>query len=274
MKFTYMLDVLVISKGAIAMGTIVLVVAVVSFVAFIVLWRKKVAAKKAAGEDYKSDPQYRSIRKKKRIAGVVCVLALAVGVVAANSGGDDSADKPGTYASSEYKALKIPADSEWNLGERLSLDQKLALDPMVFSSRAETVSDVASKYGFDGGMPLCAGDPNAKPQDWFWKAYFTQGADIRKRDAKDIVKRVQGKVKEIWPGLATFNMAELEVTSLSATVNDQNMNQPEMDRFEPGDLVSVSVSYHAPSQQYVSKVTRCVSYQGKKGLKTNYAVLK
>lgn len=57
----------------------------VTFIAFIVYWRKKVKAKKEAGDDYKNSPQYQQISKTKRIIGVVCVLSLFLGMATAPS---------------------------------------------------------------------------------------------------------------------------------------------------------------------------------------------
>ena len=53
----------------------------VSLIAFIVFWRKKVGAKKTAGDSYESDENYLQVSKTKRIIGIVCaasfVLAMA-----------------------------------------------------------------------------------------------------------------------------------------------------------------------------------------------------
>ena len=48
----------------------------ISFILFFVYWRKKIAAKRAAGVNYKEDPLYRSMSKIKRFIGVVCILSL------------------------------------------------------------------------------------------------------------------------------------------------------------------------------------------------------
>jgi len=61
---------------------------VVTLIAFIVFWRKKSAARKLAGDNYKEDPTYIDISKKKRLIGIVCVVALILGV--ATSGGDNN----------------------------------------------------------------------------------------------------------------------------------------------------------------------------------------
>ena len=55
----------------------------VSLVAFIVYWRKKASARKAAGENYQSDPEYLAISKTKRIIGMVCIVSfIATGALA------------------------------------------------------------------------------------------------------------------------------------------------------------------------------------------------
>ena len=46
-----------------------------SLIAFLVYWRKKVAAKRAAGVYYMDDPLYQSVSKVKRVIGVICVVS-------------------------------------------------------------------------------------------------------------------------------------------------------------------------------------------------------
>ena len=47
-----------------------------TFIAFIIYWRKKAKAQKMAGENYQNDPFYQQTSKTKRIIGIVCVLSL------------------------------------------------------------------------------------------------------------------------------------------------------------------------------------------------------
>lgn len=54
----------------------------VTLIAFIVYWRKKVGAKKSAGENYKDDENYKNISRTKRIIGLVCIASFVlVGVI-------------------------------------------------------------------------------------------------------------------------------------------------------------------------------------------------
>ena len=50
----------------------------VSLIAFIVYWRKKVGAKKSAGEAYKDDENYKNISRTKRIIGLVCIASFVL----------------------------------------------------------------------------------------------------------------------------------------------------------------------------------------------------
>ena len=51
----------------------------ISLVAFIIYWRKKVSAKKSAGENYKDDENYQQISKVKRMIGIVCLASFVIG---------------------------------------------------------------------------------------------------------------------------------------------------------------------------------------------------
>lgn len=50
----------------------------VSFVVFIVYWRRKVSAKRVAGAYYLNDPLYQSASRIKSIAGAVCVISMII----------------------------------------------------------------------------------------------------------------------------------------------------------------------------------------------------
>ena len=50
----------------------------VSLIAFIVYWRKKAGARKAAGEKYKDDENYKAVSRTKRIIGLVCIASFAI----------------------------------------------------------------------------------------------------------------------------------------------------------------------------------------------------
>lgn len=51
----------------------------ISLVGFIYYWRKKVSAKKSAGENYKDDETYQQISKTKRLIGIVCLVSFVIG---------------------------------------------------------------------------------------------------------------------------------------------------------------------------------------------------
>ena len=51
----------------------------ISLIAFIVYWRKKVNAKKAAGENYANDENYNNVSKIKRLIGIVCLVSFVIG---------------------------------------------------------------------------------------------------------------------------------------------------------------------------------------------------
>ena len=74
----------------------------VSLVAFIVYWRKKASARKAAGENYQSDPEYLAISKTKRIIGIVCIVSfIATGALAPKSDNKTTSTPATPQASSQ-----------------------------------------------------------------------------------------------------------------------------------------------------------------------------
>lgn len=60
------------------MANVCALVWLASLVAFIVYWRKKASARKAAGENYQTDPEYLAISKTKRIIGIICIVAFVL----------------------------------------------------------------------------------------------------------------------------------------------------------------------------------------------------
>ena len=73
-------------------------------VAFIVYWRKKASARKAAGENYQNDPEYLAVSKTKRIIGIVCIVSfIATGALAPKSD-EKSTSNPATSQTSSQSA--------------------------------------------------------------------------------------------------------------------------------------------------------------------------
>ena len=97
------------------MSGFLIFVSFISFIAFIVYWRKKANARKAAGENYKSDPNYQSISKTKRIIGAVCVLSFIIGSA---TSGPSSEEKARIAAEQQAKAEKAQAEKEAKALER------------------------------------------------------------------------------------------------------------------------------------------------------------
>lgn len=75
------------------MNTLFSLIWIVTFIAFIVFWRKKKAARKAAGENYQDNPIYKQISKQKRIIGIVCIVSLLL-AGATSSDSDKSSNAP------------------------------------------------------------------------------------------------------------------------------------------------------------------------------------
>ena len=86
----------------------------VSLIAFIVYWRKKVGAKKSAGEAYKDDENYKNISRTKRIIGLVCIASFVIlGVINSDSASSNSSN----YSSSATSNSKQVQESPKNYAE-------------------------------------------------------------------------------------------------------------------------------------------------------------
>ena len=86
------------------MANICALVWLASLVAFIVYWRKKASARKAAGENYQNDPEYLAVSKTKRIIGIVCIVSfIATGALAPKSD-EKSTSTPATSQTSSQSA--------------------------------------------------------------------------------------------------------------------------------------------------------------------------
>lgn len=93
------------------------VVFIITFILFIIFWRKKATVRKAAGESYREDEKYKSASKTKRIIGVVCVLALVFGIFGASNSSekDDTSAKQVTKTSQSEK--NTSTEPKWNSQE-------------------------------------------------------------------------------------------------------------------------------------------------------------
>ena len=86
------------------MANVCALVWLASLVAFIVYWRKKASARKAAGENYQNDPEYLAVSKTKRIIGIVCIVSfIATGALAPKSD-EKSTSTPATSQTSSQSA--------------------------------------------------------------------------------------------------------------------------------------------------------------------------
>jgi len=64
---------------------LLVLIGIVAFFAFLYYWRKKISARKEAGDNYMHDEKYLHISKVKRIVGVVCVVSLILGIIIPNN---------------------------------------------------------------------------------------------------------------------------------------------------------------------------------------------
>ncbi len=76
------------------MSVLFFLVWLVSLVAFIVFWRKKANARKAAGESYESDENYLSVSKTKKIIGAVCAASFILMIALSGGSNTSSENKP------------------------------------------------------------------------------------------------------------------------------------------------------------------------------------
>lgn len=81
----------------------------VSLIAFIVYWRKKVGAKKSAGENYKDDENYKNVSRTKRIIGLVCIASFVIlGVINSDSASSNSSSHSSPNTSNSKQVQESP----------------------------------------------------------------------------------------------------------------------------------------------------------------------
>lgn len=116
----------------------------VTLIAFIVYWRKKVGAKKSAGENYKDDENYKNISRTKRIIGLVCIASFVLlGVINSdsNSGSSSSSNYSSSSSSSSSSSKQVQEPSK-NYAEA---DIDVLLDE-VKSNAAKANKNYKGKY--------------------------------------------------------------------------------------------------------------------------------
>lgn len=116
----------------------------VTLIAFIVYWRKKVGAKKSAGENYKDDENYKNISRTKRIIGLVCIASFVlVGVLNSdsNSGSSSSSNYSSSSSSSSSSSKQVQEPAK-NYAEA---DIDVLLDD-VKSNAAKANKNYKGKY--------------------------------------------------------------------------------------------------------------------------------
>ncbi len=84
------------------MSSLFALIWIASLVAFIIYWRKKASARKAAGENYENDEAYQSVSKTKRIIGIVCIVSFVLtGALAPKSDDKTVSTTPTTPVASQ-----------------------------------------------------------------------------------------------------------------------------------------------------------------------------
>ena len=119
----------------------------ISLIAFIVYWRKKVGAKKAAGENYANDENYNNISKMKRLIGIVCLVSFLIGAAIPES--------PEAKAEREIKEqqrqIEQSAKAEQKAAEKAAKEQqkaeeKAAKEAEKQAKEQEKAAAEANKY--------------------------------------------------------------------------------------------------------------------------------
>ena len=104
------------------MSALFFLVWLVSLVAFIVFWRKKVNAKKTAGDSFASDENYLSVSKTKKIIGAVCAASFVLMIIF--SGGSNTSSENKTQVTENKPTAENKSTAENNLiGEWYSVEK-------------------------------------------------------------------------------------------------------------------------------------------------------
>lgn len=112
----------------------------ISFIAFIIYWRKKVSAKKFAGDNYKDDENYQHVSKVKRIIGAVCLASFVIGTAIPLS----PETKAERAAQEQQRKIEQAAKSQQKAAEKADKEaEKQAKDQMEAEEKAAAE---ANKY--------------------------------------------------------------------------------------------------------------------------------
>ncbi len=129
----------------------------VSLIAFIVFWRKKANAKKAAGSSYESDEKYLSVSKTKRIIGIVSAVSFVLGIAFSGGSGEAPKKTETKPAATENK----PKSEENFLGNWYSLkkDSSGIVTAITFLNIKDEKSAQIDSYELTNAK-LAEGQPN------------------------------------------------------------------------------------------------------------------
>ena len=137
------------------------IIFLVSFIAFIVYWRKKVNVKKAAGENYANDENYNNISKVKHIIGIVCFVSfLLAGTIPENSEAKtelqakEQQHQIDQTAKAEQETAEKPAKEQQRIEEKYTKEaekqakeqEKAAYKANKYAEEQEKIAAEANKY--------------------------------------------------------------------------------------------------------------------------------
>ena len=123
------------------MGGLFAVVWLVSLIAFIVFWRKKVKAKNDAGDSYESDENYLSVSKTKRIIGAVCIVSFVLAMAL----GGESAEEKAAREKKERTEFVTKLDGEYKTLYDVKFNEYSSSGKSEEEAQNLAVADVKSK---------------------------------------------------------------------------------------------------------------------------------
>lgn len=119
----------------------------ISLIAFIVYWRKKANARKAAGENYSNDENYNAVSKMKRLIGIVCLVSFVIGAAIPES----PEAKAEREAREQQHKIEQAAKSEQKAAEKAEkeaqkAEEKAAKEAAKQAKDQEKAAAEANKY--------------------------------------------------------------------------------------------------------------------------------
>ena len=119
----------------------------ISLIAFIVYWRKKANARKAAGENYSTDENYNAVSKMKRMIGIVCLASFVLGAAIPES----PEAKAEREAKEQLQRIEQVAKSEQKAAEKVAkeaqkAEEKAAKEAAEQAKEQEKAAAEANKY--------------------------------------------------------------------------------------------------------------------------------